>query len=479
MQQRKLFCLMMTFILLIAAGALAAEEQLRMAHFGTVGLYRGSLHPAHVIMLVSGDEGWNEAASRIAIKMASENDSLVIGIDAPHYLHELTISRSKSCAYPAADFEALSKFVQKSLLYPKYINPILAGYNSGASLAYATLVQAPPGTFSGCISIGFCPTLRLLSRSVCKGYGVAPQRLSGDAGLRLMPVSELKDPWMVLQGEKDTACPYRRIEEFVKGVTLGDLIGLPDVDRVFEDHEAQWLPAFSKAFSGMVRTHETAVKKVEPPDALKDLPLLELPARKPEADVFAIVLSGDGGWASIDRQIGESLVARGIPVVGWNSLQYFWQNRTQQQMSSDMARVIRHYLAVWQKPGVLLIGFSLGADVLPFMVSPLPPEVRKTIFQVDLLGPSDTVDFEFHLTDWIGAISRGTDHPILPEVQKLKGEPILCFYGAEEKESLCRRLGADVATPIVLGGGHHFDGDYGPIVERIIKEYQEAAKKRG
>ena len=31
--------------------------------------------------------------------------------------------------------------------FPKYITPILVGYSSGATLAYATLVQAPVGTF--------------------------------------------------------------------------------------------------------------------------------------------------------------------------------------------------------------------------------------------------------------------------------------------------------------------------------------------
>jgi hypothetical protein len=42
---------------------------------------------------------------------------------------------------------------------------------------------------------------------------------------------------------------------------------------------------------------------------------------------MAVVVSGDGGWAGIDRDLGEELAREGLPVVGLNSLQYFWKPR--------------------------------------------------------------------------------------------------------------------------------------------------------
>ena len=89
---------------------------------------------------------------------------------------------------------------------------------------------------------------------------------------------------------------------------------------------------------------------------------------------------------------------------------------------------------------------------------------------VALLGPSRTVEFEFHLTDWLGIASNETSLPVLPEVRKLRGMRILCFSGDEEESSLCRLLGPGLAESIVLKGGHHFGGDYKSIAETILKQ---------
>jgi len=43
----------------------------------------------------------------------------------------------------------------------------------------------------------------------------------------------------------------------------------------------------------------------------------------------------------------------------------------------DLARVIEHYTRTWNKPRVLLIGYSQGADVLPFLVNRLPEEIHR------------------------------------------------------------------------------------------------------
>src|SRR5258705_5597210 len=54
-----------------------------------------------------------------------------------------TLFRSRMMA---ADFEALSHQLQKEIGMSEYHVPVLIGYSSGATVVYATLVQAPPGT---------------------------------------------------------------------------------------------------------------------------------------------------------------------------------------------------------------------------------------------------------------------------------------------------------------------------------------------
>ena len=58
--------------------------------------------------------------------------------------------------------------------------------------------------------------------------------------------------------------------------------------------------------------------------------MIEVPAAPgaTATDSFAIVMSGDGGWAGLDKDVAQALSAHGIPVVGLDSLRYFWSPRT-------------------------------------------------------------------------------------------------------------------------------------------------------
>ena len=115
------------------------------------------------------------------------------------------------------------------------------------------------------------------------------------------------------------------------------------------------------------------------PVALGNLPVIEVPARAgaPPTDLLAIILSGDGGWAGLDKEVAQALAEHGIPVAGLDSLRYFWSARTPQRLAGDIDRMIRYYLEHFGKQRVLLIGYSQGADVLPFAVNRLAPATAR------------------------------------------------------------------------------------------------------
>ncbi len=50
---------------------------------------------------------------------------------------------------------------------------------------------------------------------------------------------------------------------------------------------------------------------------------------------------------------------------------------------------------------MVLIGFSFGADVLPFLINRLPPEVRADVSLVTLLAPERATAFEVQATGWV------------------------------------------------------------------------------
>jgi type IV secretory pathway VirJ component len=470
--------------LLAAAPALEPVPQtLTFGRFGTVTLYQTSPHPSRVALFVSGDGGWNLGVVEMAKALAAQ-DTLVAGIDIRHYLKRLDGAKD-ACSFPAGDFESLGQYLEKKLGFPKFVSPVLVGYSSGATLVYAVLVQAPPNTFRGALSLGFCPDLEV-AKGFCKGHGLVSEKLS-KGGRLFQAQPRLEPPWVALQGSEDQVCSANATEEFVSQMPTAKFIRLEKVGHGFSV-QSRWLPQFKDAFTRIAdvqgpagaRDNERDVLSqghLHPPDAgvladVSDLPLVEVSAKAPERDVLAIVLSGDGGWAGIDRELASVLAEKGIPVVGLDSLKYFWTARTPEEGAKDLERVVRHYLSDWKKSKVWLVGYSRGADVMGFFASRMPKDVLAQVDRVALLGPSLKTEFEFHLTDWLGGDESG-GQPILPEVEKLKGIPVLCLYGKDETDSLCTHAGPGVLVPLAFEGGHHFDGNYAALAQAII----DGAKK--
>ena len=83
-----------------------------------------------------------------------------------------------------------------------------------------------------------------------------------------------------------------------------------------------WMPQFTAGYAKLATQNPTRL--AAPPADLSDLPVIEIaaqPGAVPTAnappDSFAIIMSGDGGWAGLDQDVAAALSAKGIPVVGW------------------------------------------------------------------------------------------------------------------------------------------------------------------
>ena len=197
------------------------------------------------------------------------------------------------------------------------------------------------------------------------------------------------------------------------------------------------------------------------------LPLIEVPATHGASDTLVVFVSGDGGWASIDKAISKSLAGRGMPVVGLNALQYFWKKRTPESASRDLQSILEKYLSAWKKDRVLFVGYSRGADVLPAMINRLPADLQARTRLVALLGASPKVEFEFHIGDWMRSTSK-SGYAVKPEVDKLSSHNIVCIYGEDDNDSLCPALSGPRVSLVMLKGAHHFDGGYDRLATIIL-----------
>lgn len=457
------------------------ERTLEFGAFGAVNVYQPSSRPRAVALFVSGDGGWNQGVVDMARELATL-DTVVVGIDIRRYL-AATQAGQGTCFHAAIDFEALSQYIQKKLALPDYTPPVLVGYSSGATLVYAVLVQAPQGTFAGAVSLGFCPDLPL-TKPPCRGEGLAFHAARNGKGVVFDPSPALASPWRVMQGEIDRVCDPASTRAYVAKVPGAKLFALPKVGHGYSVPR-NWLGQLKSAFLEVVAVAAVApgvndatnAKAASgagnagadvPSPEIGDLPLVDVPAQGSPRDVLALILTGDGGWSGMDRQIADALVARGVAVVGWNSLRYYWTPRTPEGAAADLARILEHYLVGRPSHAVLLIGYSLGADVLPFVAARLPENLRARVRLVALIGPSTSASFKFHLSNWLGG--KPSDAlPTLPEVLKLTRMRLFCLYGKDEKDSLCTELAETQASVEALAGAHHFGGDYEAVARRIIE----------
>ena len=447
----------------LRAGETPAVMKLNHGRFRALSVYAPAATPSSFVLFLSGQDGWSPPMEELA-KQLTQKGALVAGIDLPHFIADLETDGGQ-CVFPDGDLENLSHFIQAYYHLPTYLPPLLIGYSAGATIAYGVLAQSPQDTFAAALTMGFCPTFTS-RKPLCKGSGLEFTPLVPGHSMNFLPATKLGDPWVNLSVDAGAACNADSIHKFVARIPSAATVRLP---RIGPDPAAplQWTAPLTAAFDRL--TAQRPVKQVvAPPAALGDLPVVEIAANAGAAatDTFAIIMSGDGGWAGLDEDVAAALTARGIPVVGLDSLRYYWTKRTPAGIAADTDKIIGYYLAHLHKTRVLLIGYSQGADVLPFAVNRLPSATRASVALAAVMGMSEHALFEFHLSSWVSDDETGPQ--TMPEMNRITGMPVLCIYGEDESDSLCPKLDPAKVRIVKMKGGHHFNGDYAGLAQQIL-----------
>ena len=210
-------------------------------------------------------------------------------------------------------------------------------------------------------------------------------------------------------------------------------------------------------------------------EATTDLPVVEIVSPSASSEILAIIISGDGGWNGLDRRLGKRLAERGVSVVGLDSKLYFATARSPHGASRDVARLLRHYLGAWGKERAMLIGYSRGADVLPFIAAHLPADLRSHVALVAIVGSDGFAQFENGTADQPDTRTL----EVLPEILTLRGMNPICVYGVHEAKSVCTDLDPDQAGVLARPGDHAFRNDDAPLAKALIYESGEARRRLG
>jgi type IV secretory pathway VirJ component len=444
---------------LLLFGDSAGAETVSHGRFRKVAIFLPHGQVRRFAFLLSGDGGWSSGLATIAQRLANQG-TMVAGIDTAQLYTSLE-EDTGSCVFPDGDLENLSHYIQAYYKLPTYFTPILIGHSAGASMAYAMLAQAPRGTFAGALSMSFCVDLDL-GKPLCRSGNLRYTLRPHGAGSKLLPAPQLSAPWIAIHGSEDGECPMSEAKAFASQVNGARFVEMPGVGHNYHDPKG-WLTQFNDAYASLAA--HAAQNLPTAPDSLEGLPLVEIPASG-NSDSFAVLFSGDGGWAGIDKEVAGALADNGIPVAGVDSLRYFWSPRTPGGMAKDLDRILRYYSSEWHRKHALVIGYSQGADVLPFAVNRLPPATRSSVRLVAMIGISTSATFEFHVTNWLGGGDNGL--PTAPEIGKLSAANALCVYGDDDSDSICPKVNPVNARVVELSGGHHFGGDYAKLAKLIV-----------
>ena len=199
----------------------------------------------------------------------------------------------------------------------------------------------------------------------------------------------------------------------------------------------------------------------------RDLPLHEVTAAS-RGPWLGVMITGDRGWVGDDRDLAGALADRGVAVVALDVRSYLRAKRSPDAAAHDVDRVVRHYTRWWGRPRVVLVGYSRGADMMPFVANRLPADSKARVGLLALVGLEQRASFELHWTDLVLNRTRATDLPVLPELERLRGLRMLCVYGEDERDSMCRSLDPQLATPIVHAGPRQLKGRSAPDLARLI-----------
>ncbi|WP_312796952.1 AcvB/VirJ family lysyl-phosphatidylglycerol hydrolase [Tianweitania sp.] len=412
----------------------APVAKLTASRLEEIPVYRPAGRVKAIVVYISDKAGWS-GGDDLAVQALLGNDDAVLAVDFAKYAAKLDADDGK-CLYVVGEITDLAQAAQRQLGLQTYRQPVIVGSGEGATFAYATIADSPVNTLGGAVASGFANRLGL-RLPFCPGASSKPL---AKGGFSYGFDSELPNDAHLFVAEAD-------LDQVEAEAEAQDTITVSALD---DDPAEQIVQAVSE-LSGTAHP-------------FGDLPAIDLPSEDaPKA--LAILVSGDGGWRDLDKTIGDYLSTQSIHVVGLDSLHYFWAKKNPAELSRDLANIINEADPTRELP-IMLIGYSFGADTIPFAFPLLPKEMQDRTEVLALMAPGQHTSFQVTVSGWLGIDDSGYD--IVPAIAALPADRVICLYGKEEGDAACPDPALKTVTVVATEGGHHFDGEYEAIAQRFL-----------
>ena len=199
----------------------------------------------------------------------------------------------------------------------------------------------------------------------------------------------------------------------------------------------------------------------------KSLPL-SLHASTDTTKPLIFYISGDGGFNKFSTSFMTTLNKEGYAIMGLDAKDYFWSKKKPQEAATAIEEAIAQTNKEWKKKGIVLIGYSFGADVSPFMLTHFSPTLSNSINHLILLSPSPKTDFEIHMLQMLGW-GKNEGESVPAEINKVP-KPVTIIVGDDENEFPFDQLTIKNKQVIKMPGGHHYDGNVQALSKQVIQQ---------
>jgi type IV secretory pathway VirJ component len=178
-----------------------------------------------------------------------------------------------------------------------------------------------------------------------------------------------------------------------------------------------------------------------------------------------LLLSGDGGWTEIEENLSAELVGYGLTVIGVDSRLAFDRDRERAEIARFLERL------TGPGTGLIIVGYSFGADLLPIVWPALSHSVRDRAVRVAMIAPSQEGALHVDPTGRYDA-AFGPTIPLELNAQHVPLSRLVCIFGVQEKlsgYSSCTNPSLDPAERVELPGGHDLGHNYADIAGAIAR----------
>ncbi|WP_293957286.1 MULTISPECIES: AcvB/VirJ family lysyl-phosphatidylglycerol hydrolase [unclassified Sphingobacterium] len=183
---------------------------------------------------------------------------------------------------------------------------------------------------------------------------------------------------------------------------------------------------------------------------------------------LVLYLSGDGGFNSFSNKLCELIAGAGYTVAAIDSKSYFWKKKSPNEIATDVSSTLKNLLGGRHNTRLFVVGYSFGADAVPFIINRLDLAVKKNLKSVVLLEPSGSTDLEIHIADILGRSNAKRSLDVVSEINRMDGVKTSVILGDDEADFAVKKVTLRNFSKVYLSGGHHFSGNAEQVAKNTV-----------